>query len=132
MSWESLAGGFIGSLASSIVAYYLFDRWFKQWQSKAEWEKARNVYERQISRVDADNKDLRDRLFQSKAMPPSDVDLTEVYEERKKNEREHKERSGGKHLPPGPLERVVEKWKNKDLKAADQGVDLTKPKHRAN
>lgn len=90
------------------------------------------TYTLTINSLQADNKDLLDRLFQSKAMAPSGVDLTEVYEERKKNDREHKERTQGKHIPPGPLERLEAKWKEKDLKAADQGVDLTSGKYHAN
>lgn len=84
-----------------------------------------------IDGLRADNKELRDRLFQSKAMAPSGVDLTEVYEERKLKDREHKEHSGEK-LPPGPLERLEAKWKKKDLQAAEQGLDYTEPRRRAN
>lgn len=88
-------------------------------------------YTHTINGLRADNKDLRDRLFGSKAMPPSDVDLTAIYEERKQKDREHKEHSGEK-VPPGPLERIAKGWKDKDLKAASEGIDYTEPSRRAN
>jgi hypothetical protein len=99
---------------------------------EAAWGQQILAYEREIERLYSDNKDLRDRLFGSKAMPPSDIDLTQVYEERKKNEREHKEQTKGKHVPPGALERIAEKWKAKDLQAADRGEDLTVSSKRVN
>lgn len=129
MNWET-----VFAIAATVAAWGFF-HWLegKRFASReAAWEKQILAYEREIERIYGDNKDLRDRLFGSKAMPPSSVDLTEVYEERKKNDREHKERTKGNALPPGPLERLEAKWKEKDLKAAESGIDLTTSSHRAN
>lgn len=129
MNWDVVIAVVV-TVAAWVVFHWLEGRRIAS-REKA-WEKEALAYERAIERLYADNKDLRDRLFGSKAMPPSDVDLTEVYEERKLKDREHKEKTKGQHIPPGPLERQVEKWKEKDLKAAAGGIDLTTSKHRAN
>lgn len=127
MNWETIAYVVV------IAVAWGFNHWLEGRRfttRECAWEKQILAYEREIERLYNDNKDLRDRLFQSKAMPPSGVDLTEVYEERKQAGREHKEHSG-KKLPPGPIERLEAKWKEKDLKAAQGGIDYTES-NRAN
>lgn len=132
MNWNVIASVII-TIAAWAVFHWLESRRFAT--RERDWEKQIAAYEKAIDRLYADNKDLRDRMYQSKAQPPSGVDLTQAYEERKEIAREQKakDENSGKKRIAGPLERIVDKWKEKDLKAAaEKNIDLTEPQHRAN
>lgn len=128
MNWDVVATIVTVGVAWGFI-HWIESRRYKQ--RDVEQERILLAYEKHIGHQYEEIKDLRDRLFQSKAMPPSGVDLTEVYEERKQKDREHKEHSG-KKVPAGPIERLVDKWAEKDRKAAEKGIDFTEPQHRAN
>lgn len=90
------------------------------------------VYIYVIDGLRADNKDLRDRLFQSKALPPSGINLTEKYEARQERIREEKQ-DPKKPLANGPIERLEAQWKEKDLHLANtRHVDATRPNSTLN
>lgn len=81
-----------------------------------------SVYRSTIESLRADNKDLRDRLFQSKAMSPSGVNVTEQYIERK--EQEKIEPKSRRKKSTGPIEELTSKWTKSDRKLADKGVSV--------
>ncbi len=80
-----------------------------------------------IDGLRADNKDLRDRLFASKNIPPSGVDLTEKYEERQERERERKNDPNPQKKALGPIEKLTETWAKDDRDKFDRkNIDATK------
>lgn len=73
----------------------------------------RQSYEKQLRFVLADNEQLRDRLFAKHQMPPSGVNLTEAYVERKEQQRQQQ------HDPrkrQGPVEAFAATMAEKDLR----------------
>lgn len=84
-----------------------------------------HVYSRVIDTLSADNIDLRNRLFISRGQPPSGVNVTAQYEEKKEVERVRRENTEPRHRPNGPLDRIRSVWKEKDLSAKSHGVDVT-------
>ena len=81
-----------------------------------------------IDGLRADNKDLRDRLFQKNALPPSGVDLTEKYEARNERERERRDNPREKK-PLGPIEQLAERWASDDrVKMERRNIDATRGK----
>jgi hypothetical protein len=89
------------------------------------------AYIHTIDGLRADNKDLRDRLFQSKAMPPSGINLTEKYEA--KQEREKAQRENPKPKALGPIEQLEKRWTEDDRNKADRlNIDATKPRNLVN
>ena len=80
-----------------------------------------------------DNKDLRDRLFQSKALPPSGIDLTEKYEEKVERERERRDNPRPEKKTLGPIEQLEQRWAKDDRNKADRlNIDATKPRNFTN
>lgn len=76
------------------------------------WQICR-VYEGRLRELRADNKELRDRLFAKHQMPPSGVNLTEAYVERKEQQRQQQ------HDPrkrQGPVEAFAATMAEKDLR----------------
>lgn len=100
-------------------------------ESVALWQ-IDSSYRATMADLRADNKDLRDRLFQSKALPPSGIDLTEKYEERQERERARRDDHPRKK-PPGPIEQLTDRWTQDDrAKANQKNVDATKPRNFVN
>jgi hypothetical protein len=83
-----------------------------------------NVYSRVIDTLSADNIDLRNRLFISKGQPPTGIDVTAQYEEKKEVERVRRQ-SDPQKKSANPLQRIRDGWKQKDQAAAAKGVDIT-------
>ena len=94
--------------------------------SGAVW-RIHEAYRLTIDGLRSDNKDLRDRLFQSKALPPSGVDLTEKYEARQERINAHQgEQPRGKKAL-GPIEQLEARWTEKDRTLADRkNIDATR------
>lgn len=88
------------------------------------------AYYRIIDGLRSDIKDLRDRLFQKNALPPSGVDLTEKYEARQERLNVQRDDPNPKLRSADPLKQVRDRWKKKDLAAAERGVDVTNPHSR--
>lgn len=88
------------------------------------------AYRHTIDGLRADNKDLRDRLFQKNALPPSGVDLTEKYEQRQERLNVQRDDPNPIVRSADPLKQVRERWKKKDLAAAERGIDVTNPHSR--
>lgn len=87
------------------------------------------AYKYTIDGLRADNKDLRDRLFQKNALPPSGVDLTEKYEERQERIRTQQGEPSQTKRPKGPIEKFTAKMAEKDrILVERKGVDATKPR----
>ena len=81
----------------------------------------------------ADNKDLRDRLFQKNNQPPSGVDLTEKYEARQEREQARRNDPNPPKKQLGPLEQLHNRWEGDDRHKADRlNLDATKPQNRIN
>ena len=89
------------------------------------------AYIHTIDGLRADNKDLRDRLFQKNALPPSGVDLTEKYEERQGRIQARMSEPNPQKRPSGPIEKLTAKWTADDRRLAERkNVDLTQPGSR--
>lgn len=85
------------------------------------------AYRYTIDGLRSDNKDLRDRLFQKNALPPSGVDLTEKYEARQERERERRDDPAPPKRPAGPIEKLTANWTQKDRTLVERkGIDATK------
>ena len=85
------------------------------------------AYVHTIDGLRADNKDLRDRLFQKNALPPSGVDLTEKYEARQEriNAGQQDPQRGKK--PLGPIEKLEAGWAEKDRRQVERkNIDATR------
>jgi hypothetical protein len=84
------------------------------------------AYRHTIDGLRADNKDLRDRLFQKNALPPSGVDLTEKYEQRQERlNTQQQEPQRGKKL--GPIEKFEADMREKDHRLVERrNVDATR------
>lgn len=75
----------------------------------------------------ADNKDLKDRLFQKNALPPSGVDLTEKYEEKQERERIRREDQNPPQRPKGPLQQLTKRWTESDRSLVERrNIDATR------
>ena len=83
------------------------------------------AYIHTIDGLRADNKDLRDRLFQKNALPPSGIDLTEKYEARQERINAQQQDPQRSKKPLGPIEKLAEKFKQKDRALADRNIDAT-------
>lgn len=89
----------------------------------------RQSYVFTIDGLRTDNKDLRDRLFQSKGLPPTGVNVTEQYQEKQAEKKVATETAKKNGKPPaGPLERRVALWTAKDRADRERGIDLTSNK----
>ena len=85
---------------------------------------AEHTYRGMIQNLVQDNKDLRDRLFQSRGLPPSGVNVTEAYIEKKgEQRREFGQRKTKGHR--GPLEKLTASFTKQDLADKEQGLDVT-------
>lgn len=85
------------------------------------------AYIHTIDGLRADNKDLRDRLFQKNALPPSGVDLTEKYEERQERERVRLADPSLPKRPKGPIEKLTRDWTEKDRTLVERkNIDATR------
>jgi hypothetical protein len=86
------------------------------------------AYIHTIDGLRADNKDLRDRLFQKNALPPSGVDLTEKYEERQERiQASLGDRPMMPKQPKGPIEKLTAKWTEKDRTLVERkNIDATR------
>lgn len=79
-----------------------------------------------ISGLRTENKELRDRLYQKHALPPSGIDLTEKYEARQEKQRaQDVERKEKGKQPLGPIERLTSRWTEDDRAKADRNIDAT-------
>lgn len=79
-----------------------------------------------IEGLRADNKDLRDRLFASKNIPPSGVDLTEKYEARQEREQARRNDPNAQKIALGPIEQLEQRWAADDReKVARKNIDAT-------
>lgn len=85
------------------------------------------AYRHTIDGLRADNKDLRDRLFQKNALPPSGVDLTEKYEQRQERINAG---MGDRPVKPkalGPIEKLESEWTEKDRRLVERkNIDATR------
>lgn len=94
--------------------------------SAAVW-RIHEAYRCTVDGLRADNKDLRDRLFQKNALPPSGVDLTEKYEERQERERVRREEMGPIPRNKGPLAKLTQKWTESDRTLVERrNIDATR------
>lgn len=86
------------------------------------------AYYRIIDGLRSDIKDLRDRLFQKNALPPSGVDLTEKYEERQERiQASLGDRPMMPKRPAGPIEKLTAKWTESDRTLVERkNVDATR------
>ena len=85
------------------------------------------AYLHTIDGLRADNKDLRDRLFQKNALPPSGVDLTEKYEARQERINAGMGDRPIKPKPLGPIEKVEADWTEKDRRLVERkNIDATR------
>jgi hypothetical protein len=85
------------------------------------------AYLHTIDGLRADNKDLRDRLFQKNALPPSGVDLTEKYEERQERIQARMGEPNPPKRPTGPLEKLTAQWTEQDRNLAERkNIDATR------
>lgn len=92
-----------------------------------------HAYKKQIEGLWADNKDLRDRLFQKNNIPPSGVDLTEKYVARQEAEQARRNDPNPQKKQLGPIEQLASKWAADDRnKVERQNVDATKPRNFIN
>lgn len=90
-------------------------------------------YSLTVEGLRADNKDLRDRLFQKNNIPPSGVDLTEKYEERQERERERRNDPNPQKKALGPIEQLTDRWTKDDRdKVERKNVDATQPRNFVN
>jgi len=87
------------------------------------------AYIHTIDGLRSERKDLLDRLFQSKAMPPSGIDLTQKYEARQEREKEQRENPNRGKRPLGPIEQLTDKWTVDDRAKVERGIDVTKPRN---
>lgn len=87
------------------------------------------AYVSQIEGLRADNKDLRDRLFQKNNLPPSEVNLTEKYEEKAERERERRTNPRAEKKTLGPIEQLEARWTKDDQNKTNRlNIDATKPR----
>lgn len=94
--------------------------------SGAVWSIHR-AYRHTIDGLRADNKDLRDRLFQKNALPPSGVDLTEKYEQRQERVAAQQQEPQRGKKPLGPIEKLAAGWTEKDRQLVERhNVDATR------
>lgn len=74
-----------------------------------------------------ENKELRDRLYQKNALPPSGVDLTEKYEARQERINSG---LGDRPVKPkalGPIEQLESDWTEKDRRLVERkNIDATR------
>lgn len=95
--------------------------------SAAVW-RIHEAYRCTIDGLRADNKDLRDRLFQKNALPPSGVDLTEKYEERQERIKQQQGEPNQGRRPKGPIEKLTAKWTRDDRNLSERkNIDATRP-----
>jgi len=86
-----------------------------------------HTYQYAIDGLRRENRELRDRLYQKHALPPSGVDLSEKYEARAEKQRvELAENKNKGKQPLGPIERLTSKWTESDRALSDRNVDATK------
>lgn len=125
MNWYAFFSAAGGGLLAGLILYGV-DHWLRQRRSESAWERERGIYTKQIEDLYADNRDLRDRMFQSKGFAPTGIDSTEKYIETQaeKKEQTEKVRKNGKP-PVGPLEKRVAQWTKEDRADKERGVDVT-------
>lgn len=78
----------------------------------------------QIAQSNLLNKDLLDRLFQSKGLPPTGVNVAETYIEKKQAEKQRRD-AEGPNRKITTLEKVRERFKIRDRADVASGVDVT-------
>lgn len=85
------------------------------------------AYYRIIDGLRSDIKDLRDRLFQKNALPPSGVDLTEKYEARQERINSGLGERAVKPKALGPIEKLESDWTEKDRRLVERkNIDATR------
>lgn len=85
------------------------------------------AYRHTIDGLRADNKDLRDRLFQKNALPPSGIDLTEKYEARQERINAQQTDPNRPKRPVGPIEKLESNWTEKDRVLVERrNIDATR------
>ena len=80
-----------------------------------------------VTGLRAENKELRDRLYQKNALPPSGIDLTEKYEERQERIQARMESPNQGRRPAGPIEKLTAKWTEQDRVLVERNnIDATR------
>lgn len=75
----------------------------------------------------AENRELRDRLYQKNALPPSQIDLSEKYKERQERINSQMTEPNPKRVSKGPIEKLTAKWTEKDRTLVERkNIDATR------